>query len=98
MAYKNLLTDTADKILTITINRPDKLNALNQLTLEELEDAVTNGLATKEIMGIILTGAGEKAFVAGVKYLIFGVKAMFWFSFIFDHFSAIIFQRYLSSF
>ena len=65
MAYKNLLTDTADKILTITINRPDKLNALNQLTLEELEDAVTNGLATKGIMGVILTGAGEKAFVAG---------------------------------
>jgi len=65
MTQKNLLTDIADNILTITINRPDKLNALNRITLDELRKALINGLEANDVMGIIITGAGEKAFVAG---------------------------------
>src|SRR3954471_12997977 len=65
MAYQNLLVDTRDHITVVTINRPDKLNALNDRTMEEL-DAAFAALATDaEVRGVILTGAGEKAFVAG---------------------------------
>ena len=65
MTYSNLLAEVAENIMTITINRPDKLNALNRLTLEELKDSVTKCLESKEVKGIIITGAGDKAFVAG---------------------------------
>lgn len=65
MTFDNLLYGIEDRILTITINRPDKLNALNAATMEELGRAVD--LAGKEsgLRGVIVTGAGEKAFVAG---------------------------------
>lgn len=63
--YKNLLTSIENKILTITINRENKLNALNKETLHELNLAFTDAFKNTEVGGIILTGAGSKAFVAG---------------------------------
>jgi enoyl-CoA hydratase len=65
MAFNNLLTEINDYILFITINRAHKLNALNKETLAELNDAVKDAQDNKEIGGIIITGAGEKAFIAG---------------------------------
>jgi enoyl-CoA hydratase len=65
MTYPNLLIDRKERILYITINRESKLNALNKATLAELHNAFTNAFADAEVGGIILTGAGPKAFVAG---------------------------------
>jgi enoyl-CoA hydratase len=65
MSYKNILTEKQDGILLITINRPDKLNALNRETIQEIGQAVKSGNDAKDVYGMILTGAGEKAFVAG---------------------------------
>jgi enoyl-CoA hydratase len=65
MAYENLLVEKRDGVAFVTVNRPDKLNALNGRTLEEL-DAVFSALATDaEVKGVLVTGAGDKAFVAG---------------------------------
>ena len=65
MTYDNILTNFDNGITTITINRPSKLNALNKATIEELHKAfkVANTDANTKV--IILTGSGEKAFVAG---------------------------------
>ena len=63
--YQTLLTALNDNILTITINRPDKLNALNKQVFDEL-DAVFNDVYTNAaIRSVIITGAGSKSFVAG---------------------------------
>ncbi len=64
-SYQTLLLDVADGIATITINRPDKLNALNGQVLCELSAAVAELESRADIRGAILTGAGPKAFVAG---------------------------------
>lgn len=61
----NLACETDGRIRVITINRPDKLNALNHETLVELRTAVQEAVQDVGIDVIILTGAGEKAFVAG---------------------------------
>lgn len=63
--YTNLLLDQQDGILTITINRETKLNALNKATLTEIGKAIQSVMDDKSIKGVIITGAGEKAFVAG---------------------------------
>ncbi|HEY4108471.1 enoyl-CoA hydratase/isomerase family protein [Puia sp.] len=63
--YKTLHTDLTDNILTVTINRPDKLNAINKDVMSELSEAVTEIYDNKEIRSAIITGAGPKAFVAG---------------------------------
>lgn len=63
--YKNLLVEQQGDVKVITINRPDKLNALNIQTLEELEMAFQDINDAKDLRGVIITGAGEKAFVAG---------------------------------
>lgn len=63
--YNTLHTYLTDNILTVTINRPDKLNALNKMVMSELDEVVTEIYVNKEIKGAILTGAGAKAFVAG---------------------------------
>jgi len=63
--YKNLLEDINDGILTITINRPDKLNALNSLTLNELKSCIEEAYDNQEVKGIIILGEGNKAFVSG---------------------------------
>jgi enoyl-CoA hydratase len=64
MAYQFLTFDVADRIATITVNRPDKLNALNDGTIAELGKAIDEALARNDVGGVILTGAG-RAFVAG---------------------------------
>jgi enoyl-CoA hydratase len=64
-AYENLIVDVADRIATVTINRPDKLNALNSATEQELQDAFPLLAADPDVGGVIVTGAGEKGFVAG---------------------------------
>ncbi|MCC7232513.1 MAG: enoyl-CoA hydratase/isomerase family protein [Bacteroidia bacterium] len=63
--YNNLLVDISDGIMTITVNRPDKLNALNRETIREIGAAIEQGAGDSSILGIILTGSGQKAFVAG---------------------------------
>lgn len=65
MEYQNLLVTLKEGILTIIINREKALNALNQLTLKELAHAVKHVEENDEIFGVIVTGVGEKAFVAG---------------------------------
>ncbi|WP_291399535.1 enoyl-CoA hydratase-related protein [Daejeonella sp.] len=65
MDLTNLLVETRDRILYITINRESKLNALNKLTLAELHDVITQSFHDDAVGGIIITGAGPKAFVAG---------------------------------
>ncbi len=63
--YKNILSEIDNGILIITVNRPDKLNALNHLTIQEIGMAVEEGVNDSSVAGMIITGAGEKAFVAG---------------------------------
>lgn len=65
MAYQNLLITDADSVRTITINRPDQLNALNRATILELNKALGEAEAEKNIRVVLLTGSGQKAFVAG---------------------------------
>ncbi len=65
MNYTNVLVEQNGLIVTITINRPKQLNALNKVTIEELNHALEAANLTDSVGAIILTGAGEKAFVAG---------------------------------
>jgi enoyl-CoA hydratase len=65
MSLNNILTHTENGITTITINRPNKLNALNKVTIQELHDAFDTANNDKNTKVIIITGSGEKAFVAG---------------------------------
>ena len=65
MNFENILTSTQNGITTITINRPSKLNALNKVTIEELHHAFDAANKAIETKVIIITGSGEKAFVAG---------------------------------
>lgn len=65
MDYKNLLFASEGGVATITFNRPKALNAMNWETMSELKVAVTNCRDDENIKVIILTGAGEKSFVAG---------------------------------
>nr|WP_288834708.1 enoyl-CoA hydratase-related protein [uncultured Flavobacterium sp.] len=65
MSYKNILIEKEQTIATITINRPEKLNALNKLTIQELHHAFSELEQNQDTRVIILTGSGEKAFVAG---------------------------------
>lgn len=65
MSYQNILVVNKNQICYITINRPDKLNALNRTTIEELNKALGDAEFNNDIRVIIITGSGEKAFVAG---------------------------------
>jgi enoyl-CoA hydratase len=65
MSYENLLLEKKDGVAIVTVNRPDKLNALNDRTMAELDLVFTALAADADVRGVILTGAGEKAFVAG---------------------------------
>jgi enoyl-CoA hydratase len=65
MPYQNLIAEVVDHILYVTINRAEKLNALNRQTIEELAAVVGFAEENAEVRGVILTGAGPKAFVAG---------------------------------
>ena len=63
--YPTLLTSLENGIFTITVNRPDKLNALNKQVLTDLNLALDEVYANAEIKSVIITGEGPKAFVAG---------------------------------
>jgi enoyl-CoA hydratase len=63
--YQTLLVSLEENILTVTINRPDKLNALNKSVIEELGKVVDDVYSNPDIKAVILTGSGPKSFVAG---------------------------------
>lgn len=65
MAYRNLEVSNRGAVRTIVVNRPDKLNALNRDTLNELTIAFAHAAQDDAVRAVVLTGAGEKAFVAG---------------------------------
>lgn len=65
MSYQNIVAEHEDHLGFITIDRPNKLNALNKATIEELHDAFVTLDDDQDIRAIIITGRGEKAFVAG---------------------------------
>ena len=65
MNFENILSTSNQGVATITINRPSKLNALNKATIEELHQAFKAADQDKDIKVIVVTGSGEKAFVAG---------------------------------
>ena len=63
--YKTLLVEIDNGICTITINRPDKLNALNKEVFDDLNAAIDDAYKNPEIRSVVIIGAGNKAFVAG---------------------------------
>jgi len=63
--YQTLLTDFQNHILTIAIHRPDKLNAINNLVMKELNEVMDEVFKNDEIRSVIITGAGIKSFAAG---------------------------------
>lgn len=65
MEFKNILVEHEKATTTITINRPEKLNALNKETIQELHDVLNILENNENVRTIIITGSGEKAFVAG---------------------------------
>ena len=65
MPLENVLYETTDSIATITIDRPHKLNSLNSRTLSELMDVFSLAASDPKVKAVILTGSGDKAFVAG---------------------------------
>src|ERR671915_2341560 len=65
MAFDNLLIDRDGAVAVVTINRPKVLNALNTQTLDELRRAVLDLKRDSGVRAIVLTGAGDKSFVAG---------------------------------
>ncbi|MCH2233403.1 MAG: enoyl-CoA hydratase-related protein [Crocinitomicaceae bacterium] len=65
MGYNNILADNKGNVAYITINRPNQLNALNKETISELNAALNEANNDANIGAVILTGSGEKAFVAG---------------------------------
>ncbi|HYH55678.1 MAG TPA: enoyl-CoA hydratase-related protein [Anseongella sp.] len=62
---QTVVTETNNQLLILTISRPDKLNALNKQVLDELHDIISRAAADTSLRGIIITGAGRKAFAAG---------------------------------
>jgi enoyl-CoA hydratase len=75
MAYTTLLYEVTDGIARVTVNRPDKLNALDRTVIAELEDAAIRIEGAAEVRGVILTGAGPKAFVAGADIAELGAQS-----------------------
>lgn len=65
MTSESVLTEIKNGVLVITINRPDKLNALNRETIESLHETLVEAENMKDIRSVIITGSGTKAFVAG---------------------------------
>jgi enoyl-CoA hydratase len=63
--YQNILFEERDQLAIITINRPAQLNALNKETISELHEGLSIANASQSIRAVIITGSGEKAFVAG---------------------------------
>ena len=65
MSFENLVVNYKDKIAVVTINRPENLNALNKQTIQELRTCLLELEENTTVRAIILTGSGDKAFVAG---------------------------------
>ena len=65
MNYENILIEKSEGIALLTINRPEKLNALNKATIADIHDALSGLKNDDEVRVVIITGSGEKAFVAG---------------------------------
>ena len=65
MSFETLLYEIDDGIAVITINRPDKLNALNARVIHELSQAFHQARSDNAVKGVVLTGSGQKSFVAG---------------------------------
>ncbi len=65
MGYENIITNEDQGLGTITVNRPEKLNALNNQTVKELHSAFLDFRANPDVKAVILTGSGDKAFIAG---------------------------------
>ena len=65
MSYQNILFEIKNHTALVTVNRPDKLNALNGQTIDELEDVFHSMKNNNEVFVVVVTGSGEKAFVAG---------------------------------
>ena len=63
--YETITTELSDQIYIITINRPEKLNALNKTVIREIGEAVEEIYVNPLIRGAILTGTGNRAFAAG---------------------------------
>lgn len=77
MSYETILVTIEESIATITINRPKKLNALNRETIQELHEAISELEEDADVKVLIITGSGEKAFVAGAdisEFADFSVK------------------------
>lgn len=70
--YSSILTNLEEGIFTITINRPDKLNALNKDVFTDLDNVITEIETNVEIKSVIIIGAGTKAFIAGADISEFG--------------------------
>lgn len=75
MAYETLLFEKRDGVAFLTINRPEKLNALNQKVMKEIHDCFERLKDDNEVKAVIVTGAGEKAFVAGADINELAVQA-----------------------
>ncbi|QDP85043.1 enoyl-CoA hydratase [Chryseobacterium sp. SNU WT5] len=78
MSYQNIVLEKEEKLAIITINRPHSLNALNAQTISELSSVLDNLAAENEIRAVIITGSGEKSFVAGAdikEFADFGTSA-----------------------
>ncbi|MHA1975139.1 MAG: enoyl-CoA hydratase/isomerase family protein [Candidatus Hodarchaeales archaeon] len=71
MDYKNLLIETDNRITTVTINRPKALNALNMETIEELQTFLDSDLDLNKTKVLIITGHGDKSFIAGADITTF---------------------------
>lgn len=65
MPYQTILYDVRENVAFVTINRPDKLNALNDQVVEDLRDATERIATDQTVRGVLITGAGPKAFIAG---------------------------------
>jgi enoyl-CoA hydratase len=65
MPYQNILVETTNRISFLTINRPDKRNALNQATRDEMVQALESLERSSDSRVLVITGAGDKAFIAG---------------------------------
>ena len=65
MNFQNLILEIRDRVANLTVNRPEKLNALNSATIQELEQAFESCARDPQVGAVILTGSGTKAFIAG---------------------------------
>lgn len=74
MATTNILFEVDESVAVITVNRPDALNALNPKTLDELEQAFQEVRVNKTIKAAVLTGAGDKSFIAGADIKDLGIE------------------------